>query len=58
MSHNDVTCRRLHRLHDDRHDVKLHDVLLFVVYSDAYMSALFDLAIVQSLVGDSLVVAH
>jgi len=58
VSHDDVTCRQLHRLHHYRHDMELDDVLLFVVYSDAHVSALLDLSIVQCLVGDGLVVAH
>jgi len=46
MCHDYVSCRQLHRLHDDWHDEPLHDILLFVVYTDAYVGALIDLAVV------------
>lgn len=56
MGHYDIARGHFNGFLNDRHNEALDDVLLFVVYPDAHMSAFFDLVGLEVLVSYGLVV--
>ncbi len=56
MGHNNIARGHFNGFLNDRHNEALDDVLLFVVYSDAHMSAFIDLVGLEVLVSYGLMV--